>query len=102
MFTRMDPKTFPTPEGEATLRLAGVSDIDGLIELNRRCFPTPLEESVVWNRVQFRNHLRVFSDGQLGDACGGRMIGATASLIVDLGSDPYRAHTYSGITDGGY
>jgi hypothetical protein len=102
MFTHMDPKTFQTPGGEATLRLAGVSDIDGLIELNRRCFPTALEESVVWNRAQLRNHLRVFPDGQLVVERGGQLIGAAASLIVGLGADPYRSHTYSGITDGGY
>jgi predicted amidohydrolase/ribosomal protein S18 acetylase RimI-like enzyme len=98
----MDPKRFGTSQGEATLRLAELSDIDGLIELNKRCFPSQLEESVIWNRAQLRNHLRVFPDGQLVVERAGRVIGAAHSLIVSLGSDPYRPHTYSGITDGGY
>jgi len=98
----MDPRTFRTSRGEATLRLAELSDIDGLVALNRRCFPSPQEESVVWNRAQLRNHLRVFPDGQLVAVLGGKLVGAASSLVVTLGSDPYRAHTYSGITDGGY
>src|SRR6185503_3652113 len=98
----MHPKNFGTPGGEAILRLAELSDVDGLIELNKRCFPTELEESVIWNRAQLRNHLRVFPDGQLVVERGGQLIGAAHALIVSLGSDPYRPHTYSGITDGGY
>jgi predicted amidohydrolase/GNAT superfamily N-acetyltransferase len=98
----MDPKKFATGRGEATLRLAEVADIDGLIQLNKRCFPSLQEETVVWNRAQLRNHLRVFPDGQIVVEMGGRVVGAVASLIVSLGTDPYRAHTYSGITDGGY
>jgi ribosomal protein S18 acetylase RimI-like enzyme len=102
MFTHMHPRKFATAAGEATLRPAELSDIDALIELNKRCFPTPLEESVVWNRAQLRNHLRVFPDGQLVVERGGQLVGAAHALIVSLGSDPYRPHTYSGITDGGY
>jgi predicted N-acetyltransferase YhbS len=89
----MEPKKFATSRGEATLRLAEVADIDGLIQLNKRCFPTPQEESVVWNRAQLRNHLRVFPDGQIVVEQGGAVVGAVASLIVSLGTDPYRAHT---------
>src|SRR3954464_6857413 len=98
----MQLKSFGTPGGEALLRLAELSDVDQLIELNKRCFPTQLEESVIWNRAQLRNHLRVFPDGQLVVERAGQLIGAAHALIVSLGSDPYRPHTYSGITDGGY
>jgi predicted amidohydrolase/GNAT superfamily N-acetyltransferase len=98
----MEPRKFATSSGEATLRLAEVADIDGLIQLNKRCFPSQHEETVVWNRAQLRNHLRVFPDGQIVVELGGEVVGAVASLIVNLGTDPYRMHTYSGITDGGY
>lgn len=56
----MEPQKFATRRGDATLRVAEVADIDGLIQLNERCFPGPLEESVLWHRAQLRNHLRVF------------------------------------------
>jgi predicted amidohydrolase/ribosomal protein S18 acetylase RimI-like enzyme len=98
----MDPRTFPTSRGEAKLRLAELGDIDALIQLNKRCFPAPAEESIVWTRSQLRNHLRVFPDGQIVVEIGGQIVGAAAALIVNLGVDAYRAHTYSGITDGGY
>jgi predicted amidohydrolase/GNAT superfamily N-acetyltransferase len=98
----MEHKTFLTSRGEATLRLAELADVDDLVRLNKRCFPTAIEESVVWNRGQLRNHQRVFPDGQIVVELAGQIVAAVASLIVTLGTDPYRAHTYSGITDGGY
>ncbi len=98
----MEPRTFATRLGPVTLRLATLADVDALIQLNKRCFPSSGEESVVWTRSQLRNHLRVFPDGQIVAELGGEVVGAVASLIVSLGSDPYRPHTYSGITDGGY
>lgn len=98
----MQPETFETPSGQATLRLCRAEDIAGLIELNKLCFPTMIEENVVWNRGQLQNHLRLFPEGQIVVELGGRLVGAVSSLIVHLGVDPYRPHTYSGITDGGY
>ena len=84
----MDPRTFATRLGAGTLRLATLADVDALIALNRRCFPSTLEENVVWNRSQLRNHLRVFPDGQIVAVLGGEVVGAVASLIVNLGIDP--------------
>jgi predicted amidohydrolase/ribosomal protein S18 acetylase RimI-like enzyme len=98
----MDPNHFETQRGPATLRSAQIGDVDALIELNRRCFPSNGEDNNIWNRSQLRNHLRIFPEGQMVVEVGGHVIGASAALIVDLGSDPYRVHTYSGITDGGY
>lgn len=60
------------------------------------------EENVVWSERQLQNHLRLFPQGQLAAEIDGVIVGATASLIVSIGRDPYRAHTYAGITDGGY
>ncbi len=88
--------------GVATLRRAQESDIEALIALNRLCFPTMFEQNIVWNRGQLANHLRVFPEGQLLVEQNGRILGAISSLIVHLGSDPYRPHTYAGITDGGF
>lgn len=94
--------SFDTKRGKATLRLAELSDIPELIELNRKCFPSMAEEPVVWHKAQLTNHIRLFPEGQLVIEMDGRPVGAVSSLIVQLGVDPYRAHTYSGITDGGY
>ncbi|HYO95443.1 MAG TPA: GNAT family N-acetyltransferase [Polyangiaceae bacterium] len=88
--------------GPAVLRTARETDVETLIALNRLCFPTMPEHNVVWNRGQLNNHLRVFPEGQLVVEAQGRIVGAISSLIVHLGADPYRAHTYAGITDGGF
>lgn len=82
--------------------MATLDDIPRLIELNKQCFPSMAEQNVVWNRGQLANHLRLFPEGQIVVEVGGDVVGAIASLIVRLGADDYRAHTYSGITDGGY
>jgi predicted amidohydrolase/GNAT superfamily N-acetyltransferase len=88
--------------GRGTVRHAELDDISGLIELNKQCFPSMAEQNVVWNKGQLRNHQRLFREGQLVVEVAGRLVGAAASLIVKLDVDPYRPHTYAGITDGGY
>jgi GNAT superfamily N-acetyltransferase len=98
----MLPKHLDSPKGTVTLRQAGHEDIERLIQLNQLCFPTMVEENIVWNVGQLRNHLRLFPEGQIVAAVGGQVVGAVSSLIVDTGIDPYRTHTYAGITDGGY
>jgi predicted amidohydrolase/GNAT superfamily N-acetyltransferase len=94
--------TFDTPGGPATLRLARVEDVPTLIALNKRCFPSMAEHNVVWNKGQLTNHIRLFPEGQIVVERDGVLLGACASLIVRMGTDDYRPHTYSGITDGGY
>ena len=60
------------------------------------------EENVVWSERQLQNHLRLFPTGQLVAIVDEQIVGAVASLIVQSSRDPYRAHTYGGVTDGGY
>lgn len=83
-------------------REATPADIPELIALNKACFRTMAEHDAEWSPEQLLNHLRVFPQGQIVAETDGRIVGAIASLIVDLGSDPYRPHTYYGITDGGF
>ncbi len=85
-----------------TIRTARAGDIPTLITLNNRCFPAMAEENVVWSEAQLTNHQRIFPEGQLVAEVDGAIVGGIASLIVNLGDDPYRQHTYAGITDGGY
>lgn len=86
----------------ARIREATQDDIPTLIALNKKCFPAMAEENVVWHKGHLSMHQKVFPEGQLVAEVNGHLAGAVASLIVDLGFDPYRAHTYAGITDGGF
>jgi len=98
----MQPRSFTAPAGTITLRATRESDFDGLIALDKLCFPTMVEQNIVWNRGQLANHVRVFPEGQIVAELDGSIVGAISSLIVSMGTDPYRAHTYAGITDGGF
>jgi predicted amidohydrolase/GNAT superfamily N-acetyltransferase len=98
----MQPFTFETNKGSIYIRQIEHEDIPHLIEMNKKAFPLMAEENVVWSERQLMNHLRLFPQGQLAAVIDGVIVGATASLIVNIGRDPYRAHTYGGITDGGY
>jgi len=92
----------PSKAGEILIRQAEPDDFTRLIELNSRAFPLLSEENVVWSTRQLHNHLKVFPAGQLVAIIGDRIVGAVASLIIKADRDPYRQHTYAGITDGGY
>lgn len=98
----MEPFVFESKAGAIRIRPVEQADLPRLIELNKRAFPSMAEENVVWSERQLRNHLKLFPAGQLAAEIGGRIVGAVASLIINPGRDPYRAHTYAGITDGGY
>lgn len=99
----MEPFDFKTRKGDTVhLRSANRADLQALIKLNKLCYPVLAEENVVWKESHLRNHLAVFPGGQIVAELEGQLVGAVASLVVHLGRDPLRAHTYSGITDGGY
>ena len=87
---------------EIIIRCARDTDVDALVALNHKCFPAMAEENIVWSRRHLIAHQQRFPEGQLVAEYEGRLVGAVASLIVSLGDDPYRPHTYAGITDGGY
>ena len=84
-----------------TVRQATFNDVDALVKLNEEAYPDLAEDGVVWNRRNLEAHLRMFPEGQ-GVVCAGKKIVAScSSLIVHLGRDPYRDHTWAGVTDGG-
>ncbi len=84
------------------VREATRKDIPELIELNHAAYPVLAAENVVWGESHLLSHQRVFPQGQLVAEAGGQILGAAASLVVNLGSDPLRPHTWAGITDSGY
>ncbi|GAB4239506.1 MAG: bifunctional GNAT family N-acetyltransferase/carbon-nitrogen hydrolase family protein [Candidatus Methylacidiphilales bacterium] len=85
-----------------TIRTACPEDIPALVALNRRAYPQMAEENVVWAEAHLQSHLRIFPEGQLVAEKNGVIVGACASLIVTVGPDPLRPHTWSGMTDSGF
>ncbi len=91
------------PMSSISVRLANPADVPVLVALNHAAYPTLAEDNMVWGESHLFSHQRVFPDGQFVAVNEtGRIVGAAASLIVSLGSDPLRHHTWSGITDSGY
>lgn len=84
------------------VREACREDIPSLVELNRAAYPVLANENVVWGEAHLASHQRLFPQGQLVAVVGGRIMGAVSTLVVDLGPDPLRSHTWSGVTDSGY
>lgn len=84
------------------VREATRADVSALVALNELVYPALATEDVVWGERHLVSHQRVFPQGQLVAELDGRIVGAVASLIVDLGPDPLRQHTWPGITDSGY
>lgn len=87
------------------LRPATLDDVDAIVELNRLCYPSPAESDIVWQERHVESHLRRFADGQFvvvdGSGEDEVVVASATSLVVSLGRDPYRTHTWAGITDDG-
>lgn len=84
------------------IRQATGNDVPTLIELNKLAYPTLAKENVVWGESHLRNHHRIFPEGQLVAEIDGKIYGAVSTLVVDMGPDPLRQHTWAGITDSGF
>jgi predicted amidohydrolase/GNAT superfamily N-acetyltransferase len=84
------------------IRQATGKDISKLIELNKLAYPVLANENVVWRAPHLESHQRIFPEGQLVAEIGGKIVGGVSSLIVDMGRNPLRHHTWAGITDSGY
>ncbi len=87
---------------DVVVRKARRDDIPALVALNRECYPEMATDNIVWAEVHLRSHLRVFPQGQLVAESGGKLVGAASSLIVAMGADPLRPHTWGGVTDSGF
>ncbi len=91
-----------TPNPRIVVREATRADVPLLVKLNEIAYPQMATEDVVWGERHLVSHQRIFPQGQLLAELDGEVVGAVASLIVDLGPDPLRHHTWAGITDSGY
>ena len=85
-----------------TVRQATRADVPRLVEMNRDAYPILADEDVIWGERHLISHQLVFRQGQMVAEIGGHVVGAVASLLVDLGPNALRHHTWAGITDSGY
>ncbi|BCX47106.1 hydrolase YhcX [Haloferula helveola] len=98
----MLPKEYETDKGSVMVRNPRAADIPDMIALHRRCFPYMVAADGAWEESELKSHLDVFEEGQLVAEIDGKIVGVASSLIVSMGRNPLRKHTYYGITDDGY
>ena len=102
---QMTTKKLTPPKKKIPVRIRETTydDIPTLMALNRAAYPTLAEENVVWGEIPFAAVICGFSRrANWWRKPAGRSWARCASLIVDLGPDPLRHHTWAGITDSGY
>lgn len=86
---------------KALIRDYTEEDFDGLIEIQRECFPPPFPSELWWNVEQLQNHVSHFPEGALCVEVDGRLAGSITGLVVQWEPDD-SDHAWSEITDHGY
>ncbi|GGD63755.1 GNAT family N-acetyltransferase [Paenibacillus nasutitermitis] len=78
-----------------------IEDVDGLIDIQKACFPPPFPSELWWREDQLREHVARFPDGAICAEAEGQLIGSMTSLL--LREDSLTGyHSWESITDGGY
>jgi predicted amidohydrolase/ribosomal protein S18 acetylase RimI-like enzyme len=87
----------PNFEKKIRVRRLRTTDFDGIIEMQKLCFP----EMSPWTREQFESQLRTFPEGQICVDLGGVPIASSSSLIVDFDLNS-EWHDWKVISDDGF
>ncbi len=86
-------------KSDYSLRPATASDVEALLRLTAAC-PDALPE--LWDGERLATHQRAFPDGQLVVEREGELVAAALSLVVTIGREPHRDHSWVGVTDDGW
>lgn len=58
------------------------ADIDGVVALQRACFPEPFPLELLWQHAHLENHLRLFPEGQFIAVDSGKVIASCTNMLV--------------------
>lgn len=72
-------------------------DINKIIELQRKSFPSMLKEGSVWREIHLKSHIQIFPEGQFCAEYNDKIIGSSSSLIITLKPE-YALHTFAQAT----
>jgi ribosomal protein S18 acetylase RimI-like enzyme len=92
--TKINLKKF---EKNLVVRPLRLSDWEGVVALQQRCFPG-MEP---WSKEQFESQLKIFPEGQIGVEYQGKLVASSGSLVLDF--ELYKDwHSHEEISDSGY
>lgn len=79
-----------------------VAHIDGVIELQRACFPHPFPEELLWKKEHIKHHCALFPEGQFVavDQTNNQIVGSASALRISEQS--WQAHAGWETTLGGF
>lgn len=84
-----------------TIRNYTLTDIEGMIAIQKESFPPPFPPELWWNEEQLREHVQRFPQGALCAEVDGQLIGSMTGLLVDREAAS-GTHSWEQITDSGY
>lgn len=76
------------------------ADVEGVVALQRACFPPPFPEELLWKREHIERHLDIFPEGQFVAVLEDQVIGSATALIIS--EENYKAHHDWQTTVGGH
>lgn len=85
----------------AVIRNYEKKDFQGMITIQKECFPPPFPTELWWNREQLLNHISLFPEGALCIEVDGNLAGSMTGLLIDFHLTA-PDHTWAEITDNGY
>ncbi|RLQ91579.1 GNAT family N-acetyltransferase [Planomicrobium sp. Y74] len=86
---------------KAIIRNYREEDFDGLINVQRECFPPPFPDDLLWNKKQLMSHLDHYPEGALCIEIEGELVGSLTGMLIDLDSEKH-PHKWEQVTDSGY
>ena len=91
--TKINLKKF---EKNIVVRPLRMSDWEGVVALQKRCFPG-MEP---WSTEQFGSQLKIFPEGQIGVEYQGKLVASSGSVVLDF--ELYKDwHSHEEISDSG-
>lgn len=71
-------------EDNRSLSIESLSEatIEGVVRLQRLCFPPPFPEELLWTSSHLKEHLQRFPEGQFVAKIGDKVVGSATSLII--------------------
>ncbi|QJC52033.1 GNAT family N-acetyltransferase [Paenibacillus albicereus] len=76
---------------ETVIRRYSLEDADALIEVQRRSFPPPYPQELLWTRGQIAEHVRLFPEGALCAEAGGILVGSMTGMRLHAAEGEHRS-----------
>ncbi|TFE00330.1 GNAT family N-acetyltransferase [Jeotgalibacillus salarius] len=84
---------------EVSIRNYNKEDFNDLIALQRKAFPPPFPDDLLWNEEQLTSHITRFPEGALCIQVDGKTAGSITALRTTYANEK---HTWEQITSDGY